>query len=643
MNYLQVFVEWSNWIWRSAFNHLWQGTLFFLLALLASLLLRGGSARARYFLWLAASIKFAVPSALIAVALGVAGISLQSAIPSQEQIKRLEQITPVVSPLVIPSSYLVARNSDLSPEKSSHESRLPNTGLVLSLAAGAVWLLGAAAFLSVWLSRRRQLSFVIKSGRLVRGGREWNALERVKSWLGITRRIDLIVTSSVTEPGVWRVIRPIILLPETVTSHLSDEELEALMMHELGHVLRWDNLVSNMNMILCCILWFNPIVWLLDNRLLKEREEACDEMVLRWSGTGEIYASSLRKICRFCLTSRVSGLSTAGGSKLKYRLERLMTNDGDKRFSLVQGALVSAVICGSVMLTVVAAMQPGDKVIGQANKVLIRATQDLKQIANPAAPDCAEPNSKKCLPPTSSAVAADNKLGEVVIRPDSNSPLETGAPTIVLVNEPQTAQPPVVPTPPTPKPEQVSSFQSAHAVNLERFVGRYAVDPSFRENFVLDVSAQDGQLFLKPSHVNKHRLIAQSIVEYVDSEAPNTRITFNLDDRGIVASLTLRGWGPTIEASHLVLPEPSRVGNIVFRLSGFPTARIVAVAGTFNGWNQSQYLFERVGDEWICRINLPRGRYQYKFIVDGNWLVDPNNPTIVRDRRGFENSDLMVD
>jgi beta-lactamase regulating signal transducer with metallopeptidase domain len=136
----------------------------------------------------------------------------------------------------------------------------------------------------------------------------------------------------------------------------------------LGHVLRWDNLVSNLNMILCCIFWFNPIIWLLDNRLLKEREEACDEMVLSWSGAGEIYASSLRKICRLCLSSRISGLSAAGGSKLKHRLERLKIHDGREKISVVQKALVSAVIGGSLLVTVVTAMQPPDKVIGKVNK-----------------------------------------------------------------------------------------------------------------------------------------------------------------------------------------------------------------------------------------------------------------------------------
>jgi hypothetical protein len=162
------------------------------------------------------------------------------------------------------------------------------------------------------------------------------------------------------------------------------------------------------------------------------------------------------------------------------------------------------------------------------------------------------------------------------------------------------------------------------------------------ENFVFDITVEDGQVFLKPSHSKKRRLIAESPVEYVDSESPNIRITFDFDEIGIVKNLIVRGLGPTVIAPRLVLPLPSREGNVVFRLRGFSAARIVAVAGTFNGWNQSQYLFEQVGDEWICKLPLPEGTYQYKFIVDGNWLVDPTNPTIVRDRRGFENSQLVV-
>ena len=91
-----------------------------------------------------------------------------------------------------------------------------------------------------------------------------------------------------------------------------------------------------------------------------------------------------------------------------------------------------------------------------------------------------------------------------------------------------------------------------------------------------------------------------------------------------------------------MLPPPSLAGNVTFKLTGFPDARVVAVAGSFNNWNQSQYVFAKVGDEWIARVNLPPGKYQYKFIVDGTWLVDPINPTIIHDERDFENSILIV-
>lgn len=65
------------------------------------------------------------------------------------------------------------------------------------------------------------------------------------------------------------------------------------------------------------------------------------------------------------------------------------------------------------------------------------------------------------------------------------------------------------------------------------------------------------------------------------------------------------------------------------------------LTGSFNNWNQSQFVFGREGDEWICRIDLDPGNYTYKFVVDGNWLLDPTNANTVEDAAGNVNS-LMV-
>jgi 1,4-alpha-glucan branching enzyme len=129
----------------------------------------------------------------------------------------------------------------------------------------------------------------------------------------------------------------------------------------------------------------------------------------------------------------------------------------------------------------------------------------------------------------------------------------------------------------------------------------------------------------------------------VDETSDDTHITFNWDETGNVTSLTFRGWGENMKVMKLVLPQPSVVGSTTFRLSGHPNARVVAVAGTFNNWNQSQFLFARIDGEWVCRIVLPPGKYEYKFIVDGNWLLDPRNSKVTHDERGIENSVLIVD
>jgi hypothetical protein len=191
--------------------------------------------------------------------------------------------------------------------------------------------------------------------------------------------------------------------------------------------------------------------------------------------------------------------------------------------------------------------------------------------------------------------------------------------------------------------DQLPVMQTAHSVDLRKYVGRYAVDPHVMENFVFDVTYEAGGLWLKPSHAQRRRLIAKSDVDFVDETSDETYVTFNWDETGNVTSLTFRGWGHNVKVMKLVLPQPSLVGSTTFRLSGHPNARIVAVAGTFNNWNQSQFLFARIDGEWVGRIVLPPGKYEYKFIVDGNWLLDPRNSKVTHDDRGIENSVLIVD
>ncbi len=83
-------------------------------------------------------------------------------------------------------------------------------------------------------------------------------------------------------------------------------------------------------------------------------------------------------------------------------------------------------------------------------------------------------------------------------------------------------------------------------------------------------------------------------------------------------------------------------GNAVFHLNGYPDAKEVVLAGSFNNWNERALLMNKTGDGWELRAELPAGRYEYKFIVDGKWMHDPENPEKVKNEHETFNSVLEV-
>ena len=186
--------------------------------------------------------------------------------------------------------------------------------------------------------------------------------------------------------------------------------------------------------------------------------------------------------------------------------------------------------------------------------------------------------------------------------------------------------------------------QPARKINpeaLKKYVGRYELEAGIIPISTLDVTLENNELWVKPSVIKKRRLIHKSKTVFVD-EIEGTPLSFNKDDDGKIISVTFEYEGTSYTAQRVTLPPPSLKGNTTFRLKGHPDASIVALAGSFNNWNQSQFIFGKEGDEWVCRIDLEPGKHAYKFIVDGNWLLDPANPNTEDDDYGVKNSVIIV-
>jgi hypothetical protein len=211
---------------------------------------------------------------------------------------------------------------------------------------------------------------------------------------------------------------------------------------------------------------------------------------------------------------------------------------------------------------------------------------------------------------------------------------------ILLLSPTLPAQTPPAQAQPAAKAE-VKTRPKLPAETLKKYAGRYELEVGLIPVSTLDVTVADGELWVKPTASKRRRLFHKSKATFTD-EVEGTLVTFNRDEDGKTVSLTFTYEGEPYTARRVELPAPSLKGNTTFRLKGHEDASVVVLAGSFNEWNQSQLVFGREGNDWVCRIDLDPGVYRYKFIVDGDWLLDPSNPETVEDEAGNVNNVLEV-
>ena len=320
-------------------NHLWQSTLFALGAGLLAWTLRGSQARARYWLWLAASLKFLVPfSALVAMG---SRLSWSHALEGSNN-----GLYFVIEGLIRP----FPQPTVTQPASAMFLSGLANM-LPALLAAG--WLCGFIVVLFVWLLRYRRIAAALRHARPLREGREVEALDRLASVGGVRKKIDIFLSPASLEPGILGIARPALVWPEGISDRLEDAHLDAILAHEVWHVRRHDNLAAMLHMLVEALFWFHPLVWWLGTRLVEERERACDEEVLQSGSERQIYAESILKICEFCVGSPLACISGVTGADLKKRIVHIMTKNVASKLNFSRKLLLGVAGVLSIAMPIV--------------------------------------------------------------------------------------------------------------------------------------------------------------------------------------------------------------------------------------------------------------------------------------------------
>jgi uncharacterized protein (TIGR03435 family) len=320
-------------------NHLWQSSVFGVAAWLMALRLRRNRAHVRYGLWLAASVKFLIPFSLL---IDLGGLLRK---PQHAPLSLQTTLSSAMSVVGQPFSGLPAHpmNAQSLPEHF--------TVLLPEVFAG-VWVCGIVTVLLIWCTRWKKIYRALHRAVPVKSGREFELLRRLETLAKVRRHIPMLRSVDMMEPGIFGILRPLMLWPDRLSERLENEHIEGILAHELVHVRRHDNLTAAIHMLVEVVFWFHPMVWWIESRMLQERERACDEAVVQLAGRPEVYAEGLLKACRFCAESPLICVSGITGADLRDRIVRIMTEHLVQKMDLSRKLLLGGVTFVSLAIPV---------------------------------------------------------------------------------------------------------------------------------------------------------------------------------------------------------------------------------------------------------------------------------------------------
>jgi len=196
-----------------------------------------GAATAKYWIWVATSLNFMVPFGGFFNGFGASRISWAT------QLSGLDSV---------------------------------GIGISRNLSIGAllfgVWLAGTI------LMSARLLSRLARDRREARTAADRSAAVFERG--AVAHGVPVRLSAAGQGPSVDGVLRPHISLPLGIERLLSERELDAVLLHEVTHARRRDNLVGLVHELAQCVLWFHPLVWLTGFRLAIFRELSCDDSVI---------------------------------------------------------------------------------------------------------------------------------------------------------------------------------------------------------------------------------------------------------------------------------------------------------------------------------------------------------------------------
>jgi bla regulator protein blaR1 len=196
---------------------------------------------------------------------------------------------------------------------------------------------------------------VIRHYGISKANVQWRMfVKKVSAHMGIKKPVHIWVSELVTSPVTIGYLKPVILVPLAAINHLSAEQLEAILLHELAHIRRYDYFINLIIKFIQAILYFNPFVKEFVKIVEREREKSCDEMVMQFQYDPHGYASALLVLEKSNYLPKPLAVAASGKKNdLLHRIEWIM---GVKKKPVVSFNKLTGLLAGLLCIIVLNAV-----------------------------------------------------------------------------------------------------------------------------------------------------------------------------------------------------------------------------------------------------------------------------------------------
>jgi len=286
------------------------------------------------------------------------------------------------SPLVSMAWPLARSNSAVSTTAMTFRNSPTRDAIPWLVEA---WLLGVALFSLrsaggfLLLERERRRQSCVVSGRIL------EICYTLQDQLGIKRAIRYSECKWLQAPAVIGWFRPIIFLPVTALTGLSEDQLQAVIAHELAHIQRFDPFVNVFQVCVETLLFYHPAVWWLNKRIRAEREHCCDEIAVSLCGNAVEYARALTLMEEW--RSAPVFAMAANRGPLTERIVRVL---GLKTL----GAGMRGIGLTGSLLCLAAALLAGNALLDMAHPTSARASSRMQTASTSSSVSSAQPATR---------------------------------------------------------------------------------------------------------------------------------------------------------------------------------------------------------------------------------------------------------